>query len=160
MDRARAARLHAARVPRFAACARPPSASTSAGTQRIAFALAGGFAGLAGGLYAFSKGSISPETLGIPRSVDALVMVLLGGLNALAGPLLGAAASPGSRYAARGSPNTGAPCWARRSCHRHRMPIGNRRRAAACCDARRDQCRTPMRLTLGETAADSTASYT
>jgi len=50
------------------------------------------FAGLAGGLYAFSKGSISPETLGIPRSVDALVMVLLGGLNALAGPLLGAAA--------------------------------------------------------------------
>ena len=43
------------------------------------------------GLYAFSKGSISPETLAIPRSVDALVMVLLGGLNALAGPLLGAA---------------------------------------------------------------------
>jgi branched-chain amino acid transport system permease protein len=57
-----------------------------------AFTLAGAFAGLAGGLYAFSKGSISPETLAIPRSVDALVMVLLGGLNALAGPLLGAAA--------------------------------------------------------------------
>ncbi|HVN34460.1 MAG TPA: ABC transporter permease [Casimicrobiaceae bacterium] len=56
-----------------------------------AFSIAGGFAGLAGGLYAFSKGSISPETLAIPRSVDALVMVLLGGLNALAGPLLGAA---------------------------------------------------------------------
>ena len=62
------------------------------GTQWTAFALAGGFAGLAGGIYAFSKGSISPETLAIPRSVDALVMVLLGGLNALAGPLLGAAA--------------------------------------------------------------------
>jgi branched-chain amino acid transport system permease protein len=62
------------------------------GTQRWAFALAGAFAGLAGGLYAFSKGSISPETLAIPRSVDALVMVLLGGLNALTGPLLGAAA--------------------------------------------------------------------
>ena len=61
-------------------------------TQWTAFALAGGFAGLAGGLYAFSKGSISPETLAIPRSVDALVMVLLGGLNALAGPLLGATA--------------------------------------------------------------------
>ena len=56
------------------------------------FALAGAFAGLAGGLFAFSKGSISPETLAIPRSVDALVMVLLGGLNALFGPLLGAAA--------------------------------------------------------------------
>ncbi len=61
-------------------------------TQWIAFTLAGGFAGLAGGLYAFSKGSISPETLAIPRSIDALVMVLLGGLNALFGPLLGAAA--------------------------------------------------------------------
>jgi branched-chain amino acid transport system permease protein len=60
-------------------------------TQWIAFGIAGAFAGLAGGLYAFSKGSISPETLAIPRSVDALVMVLLGGLNALGGPLLGAA---------------------------------------------------------------------
>jgi branched-chain amino acid transport system permease protein len=30
--------------------------------------------------------------MAIPRSVDALVMVLLGGLNTLAGPLLGAAA--------------------------------------------------------------------
>jgi branched-chain amino acid transport system permease protein len=61
-------------------------------TQWVAFAIAGAFAGLAGGLYAFSKGSISPETLAIPRSVDALVMVLLGGLNALAGPIFGAAA--------------------------------------------------------------------
>ena len=61
-------------------------------TQWMAFALAGAFAGLAGALYAFSKGSIAPDTLAIPRSVDALVTVLLGGLNALAGPLLGAAA--------------------------------------------------------------------
>jgi branched-chain amino acid transport system permease protein len=61
-------------------------------TQWHAFVIAGAFAGLAGGLFAFSKGSISPETLAIPRSVDALVMVLLGGLNALFGPLLGAAA--------------------------------------------------------------------
>ena len=57
-----------------------------------AFALAGAFAGMAGALFAFSKGSISPESLAIPRSVDAIVMVLLGGLNALFGPLLGAAA--------------------------------------------------------------------
>jgi branched-chain amino acid transport system permease protein len=64
-------------------------------TQWMAFALAGAFAGLAGALYAFSKGSIAPDTLAIPRSVDALVMVLLGGLNALAGPLLGAAAFTG-----------------------------------------------------------------
>jgi branched-chain amino acid transport system permease protein len=61
-------------------------------TRWAAFALGGAFAGLAGGVYAFSKGSISPETLAIPRSIDALVMVLLGGLNALGGPLLGAIA--------------------------------------------------------------------
>ena len=61
------------------------------GTRWAAFALAGAFAGLAGGLFAYSKGSISPETLAIPRSVDALVMVLLGGLNATFGPVLGAA---------------------------------------------------------------------
>jgi len=60
--------------------------------QWTAFATAGAFAGLAGGIYAFSKGSISPETLAIPRSIDALVMVLLGGINALAGPVVGAAA--------------------------------------------------------------------
>jgi branched-chain amino acid transport system permease protein len=60
-------------------------------TQWLAFIVAGTFAGLAGGLHVFSKGSLSPETLAIPRSVDALVMVLLGGLNALAGPVVGAA---------------------------------------------------------------------
>ena len=45
-----------------------------------------------GALFAFSKGSISPETLSIPRSVDALAMVLLGGLQTLTGPVWGAAA--------------------------------------------------------------------
>ncbi len=60
--------------------------------QWFGFAIAGAFAGLAGGLYAFSKGSISPETLGVTRSVDGLVMVLLGGVQTLTGPVLGAAA--------------------------------------------------------------------
>mgnify|MGYP006277389751 CR=1 FL=1 len=60
--------------------------------QWRAFALAGGFAGLAGGLLVLSKGSVSPEVLAIPRSIDALVMVLLGGINSLAGPIVGAAA--------------------------------------------------------------------
>lgn len=59
--------------------------------QWVAFAIAGTFAGLAGALYAFSKGSISPETLSVPRSVDALVMVLLGGVQTLVGPVVGAA---------------------------------------------------------------------
>ena len=61
--------------------------------QWAAFAAAGTVAGLAGGLYAFSKGSISPDsTLAVSRSVDALVMVLLGGVQTLAGPVVGAAA--------------------------------------------------------------------
>ena len=60
-------------------------------TQWLAFVIAGTFAGLAGALFAFSKGSISPETLAIPKSVDALVIVLLGGINAWFGPLAGAA---------------------------------------------------------------------
>jgi len=59
--------------------------------QWSAFIVAGTFAGLAGALAAFSKGSISPETLSVPRSVEGLVMVLLGGVNALSGPVLGAA---------------------------------------------------------------------
>jgi branched-chain amino acid transport system permease protein len=58
--------------------------------QWIAFVIAAIFAGLAGGLYAFSKGSISPDTVSIGRSVDGLVMVLLGGLQTLAGPIVGA----------------------------------------------------------------------
>ena len=56
-----------------------------------AFVLAGVAAGVAGSLYAFSKGSISPDAMSIPRSVDGLVMVLLGGLQTLFGPVAGAA---------------------------------------------------------------------
>jgi branched-chain amino acid transport system permease protein len=59
--------------------------------QWFGFALAGLFAGLSGGIYAFSKGSISPDTLAVPRSVDGLVMVLMGGVQTLTGPVLGAA---------------------------------------------------------------------
>ena len=59
--------------------------------QWLGFALAGAVCGLAGGLYAFSKGTISPETLGVRRSVDGLVMVLLGGIQTLTGPIVGAA---------------------------------------------------------------------
>ena len=57
----------------------------------LAFTLAGAAAGLAGGLYAFSRGSVDPTLLGIPTSVDALTMLLLGGVQTVAGPLAGAA---------------------------------------------------------------------
>ncbi|MCM5572160.1 ABC transporter permease [Burkholderiaceae bacterium FT117] len=58
--------------------------------QWAAFVIAGLFAGVAGALFAFSKGSISPETLHVARSIDGLVMVLLGGLQTLVGPVVGA----------------------------------------------------------------------
>jgi len=57
--------------------------------QWLAFIVAGVFCGVAGALFAFSKGSISPETIHIGRSVDALIMVLLGGVQTLSGPLVG-----------------------------------------------------------------------
>ena len=60
-------------------------------SQWLAFTLAGAFAGLAGALHAFHKGSVFPNVLSIPQSIDALVMVLLGGLETLTGPVAGAA---------------------------------------------------------------------
>lgn len=59
--------------------------------QWAAFAVAGTLAGLAGGVYAFSKGSISPSAISIGQSTDGLVMVLLGGVDTLTGPVVGSA---------------------------------------------------------------------
>ena len=58
--------------------------------QWAAFTIAGAFAGLAGGLFAFLKGSVFPDTLAIPLSVDGLVMVLLGGIETVSGAIVGA----------------------------------------------------------------------
>jgi branched-chain amino acid transport system permease protein len=58
--------------------------------QWLGFAIAGGVCGVAGGLFAFAKGSISPETIHVGRSIDGLVMVLLGGIQTLTGPIVGA----------------------------------------------------------------------
>lgn len=56
----------------------------------LGFGLGGLFAGIAGALYAFLKGSVFPETAGIELSVDGLVMVLLGGIQTMVGPVAGA----------------------------------------------------------------------
>lgn len=60
--------------------------------QWAGFVVAGLFAGLAGALFAFSKGGVAPDAMSVAKSVDALVMVLLGGVQTLAGPVAGAAA--------------------------------------------------------------------
>jgi branched-chain amino acid transport system permease protein len=67
-------------------------------TQRLrlaAFAVAGAAAGLAGGLYAYAKGSVFPTYISLQKSVDALVMVLLGGVQTVSGPIVGALAYVG-----------------------------------------------------------------
>jgi ABC-type branched-subunit amino acid transport system permease subunit len=59
--------------------------------QWLAFVVAGFFGGLAGATFVFLKGSVFPNYLNVPMSVEPLVMVLLGGVHALAGAPLGAA---------------------------------------------------------------------
>ncbi|GGG26689.1 ABC transporter permease [Caldovatus sediminis] len=61
----------------------------------LAFALAAAMAGIAGALFAYGKGSVFPTLLAIPRSVDALLMVLLGGVQTVTGPIWGALAYAG-----------------------------------------------------------------
>ena len=59
--------------------------------QWLAFAFAGAMAGIAGGLFVFSKGSIFPTELEIARSFDALIVVFLGGVKTLSGAVVGGA---------------------------------------------------------------------
>jgi branched-chain amino acid transport system permease protein len=59
-------------------------------TQWTAFVIAGTVAGVAGALFAYLKGSVFPDSLGISLSVDALVMVLLGGVETVSGAVVGA----------------------------------------------------------------------
>ena len=58
--------------------------------QWAGFIVAAVAAGIAGALFAFLKGSVFPTYLAIPRSVDALLMVLLGGVQTVSGPIIGA----------------------------------------------------------------------
>ena len=128
-----AVRLCPARGARLGAARRARAASTCRRMRWAPLLLAGAFAGLAGALYAFSKGSIAPELLAIPRSVDALVMVLLGGLQTLTGPArrrrglhrLAGHAGAADRVLARAA---SAPDDPR---HRAGLPAGHRRHAQA-----------------------------
>ena len=106
----------------------------------IGFAIAGLFGGLAGALFAFAKGSISPETIAVGRSVDGMVMVLLGGLQTLVGPVVGAVGVRGpaghhhapdrvlARAARRHHPDSW--CWCSRSAWSARSRGSSRNRKA------------------------------
>jgi branched-chain amino acid transport system permease protein len=56
----------------------------------IAFVIAGAFGGLAGVLWAHLNGIVSPSDVILTTSVDALLMVVLGGSGTLVGGLIGA----------------------------------------------------------------------
>ncbi|WP_042500461.1 branched-chain amino acid ABC transporter permease [Thermaerobacter marianensis] len=55
------------------------------------YVIAAGYAGLAGTLYAYYAGYVSPHNLSWALSGEAMVMVILGGAGTLWGPALGAA---------------------------------------------------------------------
>ena len=61
-----------------------------AGLRWLGFGISGVFAGLAGVLMVYLKGSAFPAYADVATSFDALVMALLGGLQSLDGPLFGA----------------------------------------------------------------------
>jgi len=57
----------------------------------LAFVIAGAFGGLAGVLWATTNGHVSPEDVVLTTSVDALLMVVLGGSGTLVGGAIGSA---------------------------------------------------------------------
>ncbi len=58
-------------------------------TKVAAFAVGSGFGGIAGGLFAYLSGYISPDAFAPSLSILFLVMVVLGGLGSKLGPLVG-----------------------------------------------------------------------
>ena len=58
--------------------------------QIIAYVLAGGLAGLAGGLYVFKTQFASPELFSVHMATTVLIMVFIGGMGTLFGPVIGA----------------------------------------------------------------------
>lgn len=57
----------------------------------LAFVISGAFGGLAGVLWAFVNGIVSPEDVVLTMSVDVLLMVVLGGSGTLVGGVIGSA---------------------------------------------------------------------
>jgi branched-chain amino acid transport system permease protein len=57
--------------------------------QLVAFVISGFFSGLAGVIFVFQKGSVFPDYLFVVKSIEPLIMILLGGMHSFAGPLIG-----------------------------------------------------------------------
>ncbi len=59
-------------------------------TKRRAYAISAAIAGLAGAFYAHLVGYLGPDSFTIMRSVEVLVMAVVGGIGTIVGPVLGA----------------------------------------------------------------------
>jgi branched-chain amino acid transport system permease protein len=59
--------------------------------QLVVFSLAGGFAGLAGGLFGIFNRGVFPDFCYWPKSAEVLIMTILGGIHHFWGPSIGAA---------------------------------------------------------------------
>ncbi|WP_420104329.1 ABC transporter permease subunit [Bosea sp. (in: a-proteobacteria)] len=64
----------------------------SAAVKRQAYVISAGLAGLAGGLYGHLVSYIGPESFELHRSIEILVISVVGGLGSLAGQVIGAVA--------------------------------------------------------------------
>ena len=73
-----------------------PSAASATGVNVVSyklrdFALSAAYAGLAGGIYAFFIGYLSPDAFPVMLSIQFLIMVVVGGLGTVSGAFVGAA---------------------------------------------------------------------
>jgi branched-chain amino acid transport system permease protein len=71
-------------------------------TKLLAFSLAAGFAGLAGGLQAIVVGFIDPTEFGISTSLRQITFIVVGGLGSVPGSVIGAIALTGLPELLRG----------------------------------------------------------
>jgi branched-chain amino acid transport system permease protein len=55
----------------------------------LAFAVSAACAGIAGGLFAYMQSGIRPEDFRFDKSIDMIVMIIVGGLGSISGAALG-----------------------------------------------------------------------
>ena len=63
-----------------------------------AFSFSGFYAAVAGGLYAMSQNGVNASALGVEKSLQVFVMVVIGGLGSIPGAMLGAAYYFGTQF--------------------------------------------------------------
>lgn len=75
--------------------------------QIVVFALSGVFSALAGALFAFHNTLVTPDILFFEMSIEVVIIVIIGGIHSLWGPIAGAAVLVGSEQLFGGLENVG-----------------------------------------------------